>query len=137
MRNENRELKKEALNQLCKDTEPMPAFEQVMASSVEELEAIVNRKYEVLLMAHGNPDHGESPDETAPRFKCLCGTIEGCGEMVRRYIDTFDSVERTSPVATFTGTASTKASSPTTADTLNENEPCTKKMARLWTLKQN
>ena len=90
MRNENRELKKEALNQLCKDTELLPAFDQVMASSIEELEEIANRKYIVLLMAHGNPDHGESPDEIAPRFKAECGTIEGCGEMVRQYIDTYD-----------------------------------------------
>ena len=90
MRNENRELKKEALNQLCKDTELLPAFDQVMASSIEELEEIANRKYIVLLMAHGNPDHGESPDEIAPRFKAVCGTVEGCGEMVRQYIDTYD-----------------------------------------------
>ena len=90
MINENRELKKEALNMLCNDTELMTAFDQVMASSVEELEEIANRKYEMLLMAHGNPDHDESPDEMAPRFKALCGTIEGCREMARQYIDTFD-----------------------------------------------
>lgn len=89
--NVRRVLQREALNVLAKDMDLMKAFVVVIGSDNKELKRMVNRKYEVLLMAHGNPDHGENPNEfVAPLMKVKCGTIEGCKEVVRHYIDTFE-----------------------------------------------
>lgn len=51
----------------------------------------MNKKYTLLLMAHGNPDHGEDPTKmVAPFLKVECETIEGCQEMTRSYIEVYD-----------------------------------------------
>ena len=48
-------------------------------------------KYSVVLSAHGNPDHYESPfEEVAPNEVANCECIEDCQAAVRKYIDKHD-----------------------------------------------
>lgn len=89
--NVRRVLQREALNVLVKDMDLMEAFNEVVNVSNKELKRMINRKYEVLLMAHGNPDHGEDPNKmVAPLLKMQRGTIEGCQEVVSSYIEAFN-----------------------------------------------
>jgi hypothetical protein len=45
-------------------------------------------KYSVILSAHGNPDHYESPyEKVAPSAVKHCKSIEECQAAVREYID--------------------------------------------------
>ena len=45
-------------------------------------------KYSVILSAHGNPDHYESPfEKVAPVEVAHCESIEACQAAVREYID--------------------------------------------------
>ena len=48
-------------------------------------------KYSVILSAHGNPDHYESPfEKVAPTEVAHCKSIEECQAKVREYIDKHD-----------------------------------------------
>lgn len=48
-------------------------------------------KYSVILSAHGNPDHYESPlEQVAPNCIAHCESIEECQAKVREYIDKYD-----------------------------------------------
>lgn len=52
---------------------------------------MMKAKYSVVLSAHGNPDHYESPyAQVAPNGVAHAASIDECRQIVREYIDKHD-----------------------------------------------